>query len=119
EPLFELGRLDEAIDLEARAARVLGEQHVALGQRKIATLCDIVRGHFDGARDVIAARQDYSAEARVGTLRLIGLLSRAEGDFAAVRAAVEEALGLASDGDLDGILWFNLRDALREAGDAS
>ena len=71
EPLFELGRLDEAIDLEARAARVLGEQHVALGQRKIATLCDIVRGHFDGARDVIAARQDYSAEARVGTLRLV------------------------------------------------
>lgn len=118
DPLFELGRLDEAAELETRATAAIGG-HVAMGQGSIATSCDIIRGRFDGARLRIAARRDYSVWARMGTLRLLGLLARAEGDIEAVRAAVDEGLEVATSGELDGKLWFILGDAVGAAADAA
>ena len=118
DPLFELGRLDEALEMESRATAAAGG-HVAMGQRRIAISCDILRGQFDQARLLIAERQDYSAFARMGTLHLLGLLARAEGDLAAVRAVVDEALELAAGGEVDGPLWFILGDAVEAAADAA
>jgi len=118
DPLFELGRLDEAAELESRAAAAMGG-HVAMGQGRVATSRDIIRGQFDRARLSIADRQDYVAFARMVTLVLTGLLARAEGDLGVVRAVVDESLELATGGEFDGYLWFILGDAVEAAADAA
>ena len=118
DPLFELGRLDEAADLETRATAAVGG-HVAMGQGGVAASCDIIRGRLDRARRQIATRRDYSSWARMGTLWLLGLLARAEGDLGAVRATTDEGLGVAAGGDLDGPLWHLLGNAVGAAADAA
>ena len=118
DPLFELGHVDEAAENEARARAAVGD-HVAMGQGRVATSRAIMRGELGRARIGIEGRRDYSAFARMGTLRLIGLLARSEGDLGAVRTAVDEALGLAPGGEVEGFLWFILGDAVEAAADAA
>lgn len=118
DPLFELGRLDEAVELETRATAAIGG-HVVMGQGRIATTCDVIRGQFDRARLQIASRRDYSLWARMWTLVLTALLARAEGDLGAVRAAVDEGIELVVGGELDGPLWRLLGDAIGAAADAA
>jgi DNA-binding CsgD family transcriptional regulator/tetratricopeptide (TPR) repeat protein len=118
DPLFELGRIDEAAELETRATAAIGG-HVALGQGRVATSRDIIRGEFDRARLGITARRDYSAWARMGTLRLTGKLARAEGDLPTVRAAVDEGLEIAAGAEMDGPLLHLLGDAIGAAADAT
>ena len=118
DPLFELGRLDEAAEMESRGMAATGG-HVGMGQGRIAISRDIIRGQFDRARLSIADRRDYAVFARMVTLALVGLLARAEGDLRAVRAAADEGLELATGGEADGVLWHLLGDAVGAAADAT
>ncbi len=116
--LFELGRVDEAVEIETRAIAAAGG-HLSMGQGIVATWRDILRGHLDPARRSIELRRERDATRGMMTLNLIVLLARTERHFEAVRAAADEGLGRASDGAGDGNLFFILSDAIGAAADAA
>lgn len=116
--LFELGRVDEAVEIETRAIADAGG-HLSVGQGIVATSRDIMRGQLDRARRSIELRRERDATRGMMTLNLIILLARAEDHFEAVRAAADEGLRRASDGAGDGFLYFILGDAIGAAADAA
>jgi len=116
--LFELGRVDQAVEIETRAIAHAGG-HVSMGQGIVATSRDIMRGQLDRARHSIELRRERDATRGMMTLGLLILLARAEGHLEAVRAAADEGLERASHGVGDGFLLFILGDAIGAAADAA
>jgi DNA-binding CsgD family transcriptional regulator len=118
DPLIELGRYDE---IEAAMKRESGS-HVAVhsfnSNASLAVRTCVAQGRIAEARAAAGQWPEIPGVSAQGwRLESAVVLARAEHRFDAVRAAVDELLGMAASDDAYGPTWFTLWPAIGAAAD--